>query len=106
MDPVVTALVVGGAAAIALIAYALALAWRKVMRDKAPLPLEGMLRQKGVTSVEAGEALGIETLAHAARRCAYCSSGEQCQQRVAAGEPPPADCPNAELFMQLARPRA
>jgi D-arabinose 1-dehydrogenase-like Zn-dependent alcohol dehydrogenase len=106
MDPVVTALAAGLAlAAIALVACGLVAAWRHLMRDRGPLPLFGMLRQKGVTAFEAGDELGAEALANAARRCAYCGSGDECRQRVAAGTPPPADCPNAALFAGLARPQ-
>ncbi len=106
MDPVMTLVAVVAVVALAVFAYGLVAAWRKVMRDGAPLPLHGMLRQKGVTSAEAGEQLGEESLANAARRCALCSSNEECQQRLAAGEPQPADCPNAAMFAGLTRPRA
>lgn len=107
MDPVATAVVVGiSVTALALVLYGLVSAWRKMMRDRGPLPLYGMLKQKGLTPVDAGDRAGLEALAHAARRCAHCSSSAQCEQRVAAGAPPPADCPNAALFTGLARPRA
>ena len=94
------------AAAIALAAFGLAAAWRRVMRDRAPLPLYAMLTQHGLSADEVGDALGVEALAFAVRRCAFCGSGEQCRQRLAAGAPAPADCPNAELFGGLTRPRA
>ncbi|MEO8717688.1 MAG: DUF6455 family protein [Burkholderiales bacterium] len=107
MNPITTTLVVGiSVAALAFVAYALVSAWRKVMRDKTPLPLYGMLTRMGLTAPEAAEQLGIEAVAHAARRCALCGSSEECQQRVAAGTPPPADCPNGALFSELTRPQA
>lgn len=104
MELALTAFVVS--AVLAFAAYSLVSAWRKVMRDKAPLPLFGMLRQMGLTAPEAGDQLGVEAVAHAARRCALCGSGDECQQRVAAGTPPPAGCPNVEVFAGLRRPQA
>lgn len=106
MDPVMTLVAVVAVAALAVLAYALVSAWRKVIRDKAPLPLYGMLRRVGLTAPEAAEQIGVEAVAHAARRCALCGSSDECQQRVAAGTPPPADCPNVEVFAGLRRPQA
>jgi hypothetical protein len=91
-------------AVIVLIGYGLANAWRHALRDKAPLPLYGMLRHRGLTPVEAGDELGVEALAYAARRCALCNQGAECRQRVAAGQAAPADCPNSALFARLSRP--
>lgn len=91
-------------AAIVLLGYGLANAWRHVLHDKAALPLYGMLRHKGLTLAEAGDEVGVDALAYAARRCAFCGSGADCRQRVAAGEPAPADCPNTNLFARLSRP--
>jgi hypothetical protein len=93
-------------AVIVLVGYGLAHAWRHVLRDKGALPLYGMLRQQGLTPVEAGDELGVEALAYAARRCAFCDQGAECRQRVAAGQAAPADCPNTGLFAQLSRPVA
>ena len=93
-------------AVIVLVGYGLANAWRHVMRNNAPLPLYGMLRHQGLTAREAGDELGIEALAHAARRCAFCGQGAECQRRAAAGEPAPADCPNAGLLAAARRPSA
>lgn len=106
MDPVVTVTVGFALAAIALVAYGLVTAWRRMMRESGPLPLFGMLRQRGVAAFEASDELAVEALARAARRCASCGSGDQCRQRVATGAPPPADCPNAALFAGLVRPSA
>jgi hypothetical protein len=93
-------------ALIVLVGYGLANAWQHVMRDKAPLPLYGMLRHEGFTAREAGDELGVEALAHAARRCAFCNQGAECRQRVAAGQGAPAGCPNTALFARLSRPAA
>lgn len=91
-------------AVIVLIGYGLANAWRHVLHDNAALPLHGMLRNQGITPFEAGDVLGVEALANAARRCTFCGYGAECRQRVAAGEPAPADCPNTGLFARLSRP--
>jgi len=91
-------------ALIVLVGYGLANAWRHVMRNNAPLPLYGMLRHQGLTAREVGDELGVEALAHAARRCALCSYGAECRQRLAAGQAAPADCPNTALFARLSRP--
>lgn len=93
-------------AVIVLIGYGLANAWRHALRDNAPLPLYGMLKHEGFTAREAGDELGVEALAYAARRCAFCGYGAECRQRVAAGQAAPADCPNAALFAALTPPRA
>ena len=91
-------------AIVILLGYGLADAWRHVLRDKAALPLYGMLKHRGLTLVEAGDQVGVDTLAHAARRCAFCAAGAGCRQRIAADEPAPADCPNSGLFARLSRP--
>lgn len=93
-------------AMIVLIGYGLAQAWRHVLHDKGGLPLHGMLRHQGLTLVEAGDEVGVEALAYAARRCALCGAGADCRQRVAAGEAAPAACPNTSLFARLSRPVA
>jgi hypothetical protein len=92
-------------ATVAGLAYALALAWQHVLGDTGPLPLYDMIRRHGLTTGEATDELGLQRLAYAARRCAFCSYGAQCQQRAAAGEPAPASCPNLGLFAYLTRPR-
>lgn len=89
-----------------LLGYALASAWRQALRDPAPLPLNGMLRNQGLSPGEAQDAAGLEALAYAARRCAFCASGADCRRRVAAGTPPPAHCPNGAMFARLTRPGA
>jgi uncharacterized protein YjeT (DUF2065 family) len=99
-------LVLSYLAVLALLAYALARAWRQAVRQAAPLPLNGMLRSQGLTLGEAGNSAGIEALAHAARRCAFCGSGAECRRRIAERSPSPAHCPNGALFARLARPSA
>jgi hypothetical protein len=92
-------------ATVAGLAYVLALAWQHVLGDTGPLPLYDMIRRHGLTAGEATDELGLQRLAYAARRCAFCSDGGQCQRRMAAGEPAPAGCPNLGLFAYLTRPR-
>ena len=99
-------LVLSYLAVLALLAYALARAWRQAVRQAAPLPLNGMLRSQGVTLGEAGSSAGVEALAHAARRCAFCGSGAECHRRIAERSPAPAHCPNGALFARLAQPSA
>lgn len=90
-------------AIVILIAYGLAHAWRHVLHDNAALPLHAMLRQQGLTPLEAGDEVGVDALAYAARRCAFCGAGADCRQRLAAGASAPADCPNASLLARLSR---
>lgn len=94
------------AAVVVLAGYALAHAWRRAMRASGPLPLHGMIRRLGLTPGEAGEGLGVDTLAFAARRCAFCDLADECRHRLQTAEPLPADCPNAELFARVSRPAA
>lgn len=104
METTITVLVLG--MLLALAGYALAGAWRRAMRDSGPLPLHGMIRRLGLTPGEAGEGVGVEALASAGRRCAFCDRGEECRHRLQTGEPLPEDCPNAALFVQLTHPAA
>ncbi|MDH3319953.1 MAG: DUF6455 family protein [Betaproteobacteria bacterium] len=92
--------------AVAVVAYALAIAWQHALGDGAPLPLYGMLKQHGLSVGEASDEFGTQTLAYAMRRCVYCTYGGQCQQRIAAGQSVPIHCPNAGLFARLTQPRA
>jgi uncharacterized protein DUF6455 len=93
-------------AILAVVGYALAVAWRQAVHQAASLPLYGMLRTQGISPGEASDAASLKALAHAARRCAFCGSGAECRQRVAAGSPAPVDCVNGALFARLARPSA
>lgn len=99
-----TILVLSYLAVLVLVGTALARAWRQAVHQATPLPLYGMLRNQGLSPGEAHEAAGLETLAYAARRCAFCASGADCRRRVAAGTPPPAHCPNGAMFERLTRP--
>lgn len=93
-------------AVLLLLGTALASAWRNASHADAPLPLYGMLRLQGLSPGEADGSASVEALAYAARRCVFCASGADCRQRLAAGTPPPAHCPNAGFFARLTRPVA
>jgi hypothetical protein len=94
------------AAVPVLLGYGLAAAWRRALRDLAPLPLFGRLRLEGLSPGEAREAVGVRPLAYAARRCARCASRPGCNARIAAGRAPTGYCPNARLLAELRLPRA
>jgi hypothetical protein len=101
MEPSFNVLIFAPLAAVAaLLGYGLVDAWRRVLRDSAPLPLFDILRREGLSPGEAQDALGAEALAYATRRCTLCATGGDCSARLAAG-----DCPNAGLFAELRQPR-
>src|SRR5512134_3854715 len=93
------------AVAVVLLGYGLASAWRRVLRGHVLLPFFGALRREGLSPGEAREAVGVERLALAARRCVFCDSGAQCCARLAAGGSAARSCPNAGLFVELRQPR-
>ena len=84
-----------------LLAFGLAIAWRRVTQDDAPLPILEMLRRGGLATDWLEDAGGAQAVAHAVRRCALCGTRQECRQRAAAGAPAPADCPNTDLFAQV-----
>lgn len=94
------------AAVPVLLGYGLAAAWRRALRDTAPLPLFGRLRLEGVSPGEARETVGVRPLAYAVRSCARCPSRPGCNARIAADRPPAGYCPNARLLAELRLPRA
>jgi hypothetical protein len=86
---------------VVFVGYALAQAWRHVMRQEdAQLPIYGMLQRQGARTGDMLE------LAQAARRCAFCDLADECRHRLQTGAPLPADCRNAELFARVSRPAA
>ena len=89
-------------AAVALLltvalAYAMLVAWRRVMDEEGRVPLFTLLDRR---PPEGREGIGCETLALAARRCAFCGHKQECRAWVAAGksESCPPYCPNAGIF--------
>lgn len=93
-------LVAGFVFIVAVLVLGIVIAWRRVMRSGGPLPMFGMLSRLGITPQRVEESVGLETMAHAVRRCAMCDSRPECEQRVAAGMPAPEHCPNAGVFAQ------
>ena len=77
-------------------------AWR-AMRGEPALPLSGLLERKGLSLIQAEEAVGTAGLGAAARRCAACGSRQACARALRWGwlgfRAPP--CPNAGFFTRL-----
>lgn len=94
-------LIAGLAAAAALLVYALAKAWQKVARKADAPPLLDLLAARETGQEEPS----AESMAVALRRCTFCSAGEQCQQKLAAGQPIPDYCPNAGFLASLGKLR-
>ena len=91
-------------AAVAL--PALVLAWRRVMHQEGPLRLAQAMRRH---ALKPEDAAGQErAFAVAARRCALCSSPEECDAWLATGarEGSEAFCPNATFLENLEREKA
>ena len=89
-------------AAVALLltvglAYAVLAAWRRAMHEEGRLPLFALLDRR---PAEIREGIGCETLALAARRCAFCGHKQECRAWVASAksESCPSYCPNAGVF--------
>ena len=87
-------------AAVALLlsvalAYAVLAAWRRVTQEEGRLPLFALLDRRSPE-----DRIGCETLALAARRCAFCGHKQECRAWVAAAksESCPPYCPNAGVF--------
>jgi hypothetical protein len=94
-------LIAGLATAAGLFVFALAKAWQKVARKAGSPPLLDLL-----AACEAGrEPSSAEAMAVALRRCTFCSAGEQCQRKLAAGQPIPDYCPNAGFLASLGKLR-
>lgn len=78
---------VNGLLAIAWLAIAGILLWgvvagvRNALRDDSPLPFFLMLERRGLTVTQAEDVAGIEALARALRRCAYCRGRADCGPR-------------------------
>jgi hypothetical protein len=105
MDTLVTGVaivaVLGLIAAVA--APALVLAWRRVMGQEGPLRLAQALRRRALAPEDA---TGQErAFAVAARRCALCSSVEECDAWLATGAREGSEhfCPNATFLENLER---
>ena len=88
-------------AAVALLltvalAYAVLAAWRRVMHEEGRLPLFALLDRR---PPEESERIASDTLALAARRCAFCGRKQECRAWLASArsESYPQYCPNSSL---------
>ena len=79
------------AAIAVLCAWSLAAAWRRALRDEAPLPIFAVLGRRGLQRLEQAP----EALAVAVRRCALCREKARCRESLASGRGAAPDCPNA-----------
>ncbi len=98
----VVILVAAVASIAAFFTYLLIRLWRIEARREQPPPLVTVLESPGTASREPSP----EELAVAMRRCTFCSGGEACQQKLAAGEPIPDYCPNTGFLASLGKLRA
>lgn len=68
--------------------------WRVATRpllDDTPLPFFTALRSRGLTLEQVETAVGIDRLAHAVRRCVFCTLRPECTGQAA-------ECPNQGIF--------
>lgn len=76
--------IVQATVAVAWLAIAAILLWsivegvRKVLRDDGQLPIFAMLERQRLTLRQVEEAVGMNELARAVRRCAHCASRSDC----------------------------
>jgi len=93
--------IVQGAVAVAWLAVGAILLWilmqgmRKFLKDDSPLPFFELLEREGLTPRRVEEAVGIDELVRAVRRCTFCAARSKCGRH-------PVDCPN-ELLLRRAR---
>ena len=96
---VITLAVVAGLAMIAMMSWCVAVGWRRIMRDDAPLPFFTMLRRQGLALESLKQTPNQEKLALAVRHCAMCSDKNPCSMWLASeqreGRP---YCPNEHFF--------
>lgn len=92
MDTLVTGLIGFAWVAIAaLLLLGVVDGLRKVLWNDGPLPFFGMLERQGLTLTQVEEAVGINELSRAVRRCAHCTARSDCGRRANC-------CPNEPLF--------
>lgn len=64
---------------------------RRLFRTASPVPFFGMLQRHGLTLTQVEEAVGLDEVGQAVRRCAECAGRWECGRRAL-------DCPNEWLF--------
>ena len=67
-----------------VLAYGLAVAWRRVILDETPLPFFSVLEGRRISVKQAEETAGFHDLVAAVRRCAMCSEKAACSSPRAA----------------------
>ena len=93
-----TGLVAAGWVAILLVLVAgIVNAWRRVFSSDAPLPFFSRVEARGQTLAGIEEAIGLDGLVGAVRRCALCRERPQCEHGAAV------DCPNEGILRRAAR---
>ena len=73
--------------------------WRTALRNDAPLPFFGMIERRGLTLRQMEEAVGMDELARAVRRCTFCAARSDCGRH-------PVCCPNEPLLRRAQGGRA
>ncbi len=78
-------------AIVGMLLWGIAAGLRTALRNDARLPFFGMLERQGLTLRQVEEAVGIDELARAVRRCTFCASRSSCGRH-------PVRCPNEPLL--------
>ena len=82
---------VASLAIVVILLWALLEGMGKFLRDDGPLPFFGLLEREGLTPRQVEEAVGMDELARAVRRCTFCAGRFKCGQY-------PVACPNESLL--------
>lgn len=89
--------IVQATVAVAWLAIAAILLWsvvegtRRALKDDGPLPIFALLERRGLTIRQVEEAVGMNELARAVRRCVHCASRSDCR-------PDAVFCPNEPIL--------
>jgi len=87
-------------AIIATMLWALLAGLGRFLKDDGPLPFYGMIERQGLTLRQVEEAVGMDNLAHAVRRCMFCAARPDCKRQAAVC------CPNEPLLRRARGERA
>jgi hypothetical protein len=101
MTTTLSVILVAAWAAIGIVlAYGLAVAWRRVMLDETPLPFFSVLEGRHLSVKQVEESAGFDGLVAAVRRCAMCSEKTACSRSLAGrgARTTTPGCPNAGFF--------
>ena len=104
MDDILFMTLTGGALVLfAALVAGLLVAWRRGMRDDGPLPFFRKLEASGLSVPQAEEAIGLDGISRAVRRCAFCGAKEACRGSLRSRllRSKPVDCPNEQLFERM-----